>query len=84
MSANNSAPIRLTDQPHVFTVEDKQTLISVVDQLNAVTQRLHELETQIENGTLIINERPPAYLDESIDLDRPTRIRPQSGWQPTR
>ena len=84
MSAQNSAPIQLGGQPFVFTVEDKQTLNAVVEQLNIVTARLAELETQIENGTLIINERPPMQTVSEDGMQRPTRIKPNSGWQPTR
>lgn len=84
MSSNNSAPIQLGGQPYVFTVDDKQTLNAAVEQLNAVTARLAELETQIENGTLIINERPPIQVVATSGVERPSRIRPTSGWQPTR
>ena len=83
MSAQNSAPIHLTGQPYVFTVEDKQILSTVVDQLNTVTNRLAELESQIANGTLIINETPNGIAQNETIASRAGRNRPQAGWQPT-
>ena len=84
MSSNNSAPIQLGGQPYVFTVDDKQTLNAVVEQLNVVTARLSELEAQIKNGTLIINERPPIQVVNEDGTQRPSRVKPNSGWLPTR
>ena len=84
MSSQNSVPIQLTEQLCDFTVEDKQTLRVVVEQLNVVTARLAELETAIENGTLIINERPPVPRASNDGVRKPSRIKPQSGWQQTR
>lgn len=84
MHAQSPAPIQLQDQLHVFTIEDKQTLISVVDQLNAVTERLHLLEEQIANGTLIINQKPTGHLHLADDSDRAQPTGTQTGWQPTR
>ena len=84
MSAQDSAPIHLTDQPYVFTVQDKQILSTVVDQLNTVTNRLAELESQIANGTLIINETPNGVTGRDTIASRAGRSGPQAGWQPTR
>lgn len=84
MTAHNSAPIQLDAQPHVFTIQDKQTLLTVVDQLNIVTEQLRVLEEQIANGTLIINPKPTGHLHLEQPPQRPTRIGGHSGWQPTR
>ena len=84
MTAHNSAPIQLDSQPHVFTIEDKQTLITVVDQLNIVTERLRALEDQIANGTLIVNPKPTGHLHLEQAPTPPTHIGQHSGWQPAR
>lgn len=85
MTAQSPVPIQLHDQPHVFTIEDKQTLITVVDQLNIVTERLHKLEEQIANGTLIINQEPATHLRVADETSSSTAMGgTQTGWQPTR
>ncbi len=84
MTASSSVPIQLHDQPYAFTIEDKQTLITVVDQLNIVTERLHKLEEQIANGTLIINEQPTSHLHVANETHVAAAGTGQTGWQLTR
>ena len=82
MTAHNSVPIQLHDQPTVFTIENEQTLITVVEQLNIVTERLNKLEEQIANGTLIINPTPTEHVHLTAVDD--SNVGSQSGWQPAR
>ena len=83
MTANSSAPIPLHTQAHV--TGDNLTLLTVVDQLNYLTERLTLIEEQIANGTLIINQQPTGHLrlTDQADSPVPARTGMQSGWQPT-
>lgn len=84
MHAQSPVSIQRHDQPNAFAIDDKATLISVVDQLNAVTERLHALEDQIANGTLIINQQPTGHLHLAEVSEVPRAAESQTGWQPTR
>lgn len=86
MTANSSTPIPLHSQKNPFASGEDLTLVTVIDQLNYVTERLAFIEEQIANGTLIINQQPTGHLrlTDDVEAPQPARTGSQSGWQPTR
>ncbi len=80
MTAHIPASINLSDPAGNSAEQDQRVLLAVVDQLNVVTQRLHELESQIAKGSVIITE-PTPITPARAPLSAVTN-NTSSGWQP--
>ena len=82
MTSSSSRPINLHERNTDFTVEDRQTILALVDQLNVVTARLHALEEQLTSGTVVPSVPVSAPKERPERSLRSVRTEPTSGWQP--